>query len=80
MKKCLNNNDGIVQVTYLFNLEEFAQCEDDSRRAIPLLPTASVDGEPSTTSLLQLIEDRELLVVIGEHIAYINIIMLNIPI
>ena len=56
MKKCLNNNDGIIRVTYLFNSAGFTQCEDDSRRAIPLLPTASVDDEPSTTSLLRLIE------------------------
>ena len=73
-KKCLNNNDGLLRVTYLFDLSGSAQCEDDSRRAIPLLPTASVDGEPST------IENRELLVAIRERIAYINIIMLNIPI
>ncbi len=80
MKKCLNNNEGIIRVTYLLNLEGLTQCEDDSRRAIPLLPTANVDGEPSTTSLLPLIENRELLVAIRERIAYINIIMLNIPI
>ena len=78
MKKCLNNNDGIIRVTYLFNLAGFAQCEDDSRRAIPLLPTVNVDGEPSTKSLLPWIEDRELLVAIGERITYINIIMLII--
>ena len=80
MKKCLNNSDGIVRVTYLLNLEGPTQYEDDSRRAIPLLPTTGVDGEPSTTSLLPLIEDRELLVAIGERITCINIIMLNIPI
>ena len=80
MKKCLNNNDGIVRVTYLFNLEELTQCEDDSRRAISLLPTASVDGESSTTSLLPLIEDRELLVAIRERITYMDIITLNLPI
>ena len=80
MKKFLNKNDGILRITYLFNLGELLQCEDDSREAISPLPTASVDGESSTASLLLLIEDREFLVAIGERITYMDIITLNLPI
>ena len=79
MKKFLNKNDGIIRIIYLFNLGEFPQYENDSKRVISPLPTAIVDGESSTANLLSLIEDRGLLVAIGERITYMDIITLNLP-
>ena len=74
MKKFLNKNDGIVRITYLLNLGELLQCEDNSREAGSPLSTASVVGESSRANLLSLIEDRGLLV--GEYhlLGYITLI------